>query len=502
MKTEPRSNDSVAHDSQHYIACDLGAESGRVILGTLTGGKLQLEEMHRFPTGAVQIQGSLRWNVLGIFEELKRGLREVAARKLPIAGLSVNSWGVDYVLFNEQQPILSVPYHYRDSRTDRTYSAALKNVGREPIFAETGIQFMSLNTLYQLIAEVEENPELIEASDRFLNIADYFNYLFSGVGYSEASLASTTQMFNPITGDWSAELIEQFSLPEKLFPTIVPSGTKLGPLQPELCAETGLPAVEVIATCSHDTGAAVAAVPAEGDDWAYLSSGTWSLIGVELPAPLINDAAREHNFTNEAGFGGTTRFLKNIVGLWLLQESRRTWQRQGQQLDYAELNRLAEEAEPFRSLVNPNDERFLKPEDMPAEIATFCRETGQPEPETPGQFARCILESLALLYGQSLDDLEGLTGRKVSRLHIVGGGSQSKLLNQFAANATGRTVLAGPVEATAIGNLLIQAIALGDLESLAELRRVVRTSFAIETYEAHQIAEWQQATERFLTLNR
>ena len=487
--------------TKHYIACDLGAESGRVILGCLTDGRLSLEEVHRFPTGASIIQGSLRWNLLRIFEELKRGLSEVAARGLPVAGVSVDSWGVDYVLLNDRQPMLAIPHHYRDARTDKTFAEALEKVGRETIFAETGIQFMSLNTLYQMIAEVAENADLVAVADQFLNIADYLNYLFSGVASAEVSLASTTQLYNPTTGKWSDELIRRFGLPAKLFPTIVPSGTRLGPLTPEFQRETGLPGVEVIATCSHDTGAAVAAVPADGDDWAYLSSGTWSLIGVELPSPLISDAAREHNFTNEAGFGGTTRFLKNIVGLWLLQESRRAWARAGEDLDYAELNRLAEQAEPLRSLINPNAERFMKPEDMPGEIAAYCRETGQPEPETPGQVVRCILESLALLYGKSLDVLEQLTGRQVTKLHIVGGGSQSTLLNQLAANATGRPVLAGPVEATAIGNLLIQAIALGELDSLAGLRSVVRQSFPIQTFQPQASDQWRQARERFAALD-
>lgn len=485
---------------KHYIACDLGAESGRVILGTLKEGQLALEEIHRFPTGATAIQGSLRWNLLRIFDELKRGLALVAARDLPIAGVSVDSWGVDYVLFNDRQPMLSIPYHYRDARTDAAYAKAMNTVGQEVIFAETGIQFMAINTLYHLIAEVEQNADLVALADQFLNIADYLNYLFSGVARAEVSLASTTQVYNPHQGDWSNELISRFDFPARIFPTVVPSGTQLGPLTAELQKETGLPEVEVIATCSHDTGAAVAAVPAEGDDWAYLSSGTWSLLGVELPAPLVTDAAREANYTNEAGFGGTTRFLKNIVGLWLLQESRREWDRAGQQLDYAELHRLAEDAEPFRSLINPNAERFVKPEQMPQKIVAYCRETAQPEPETPGQFTRCILESLALLYAQSLHVLEGLTARQITKLHIVGGGSQSSLLNQFAASATGRTVYAGPVEATAIGNVLIQAIALDDLDSLSALRTVVRESFPIETYEPEQTDEWKEALDRFAGL--
>ncbi len=489
--------------SRYYVACDLGAESGRVILGTLAEGRVVLEEVHRFPTGGSRIQNSLRWNVLGIFEELKAGLRKVAARGVSVSSLSVDSWGVDYVLFNARQPIVSLPYHYRDARTEKTYDKALEQVGRETIFSETGIQFMAINTLYHLIADVQDNPDILSIADQFLNIADYMNYLFSGVASAEVSLASTTQIYNPIARQWSAELIEQFNLPKKLFPKIVESGTRLGPVTDEVAAVTGVQDAQTIATCSHDTGAAVAAVPAEpGEDWAYLSSGTWSLIGVELPSPLINERVLEHNFTNEAGFGGTTRFLKNIVGMWLLQESRRSWQRQGSELDYAEINRLAEAAEPFRSIINPNDARFMSPQDMPETIVEYCRETGQVVPETPGQFARCIFESLALLYATMLETVEELTGRKITKLHIVGGGSQSRLLNAFAASATQRTVFAGPVEATAIGNLLIQAIAMGDLSSLAALRASVRDSFAIETFEPQTSPLWENARARFAALRQ
>jgi len=280
----------------------------------------------------------------------------------------------------------------------------------------------------------------------------------------------------------------------------VPSGTRLGGLLPEVAAELGVEACEVIATCSHDTGAAVAAVPATGEDWAYLSSGTWSLIGVELPAPLLTAAARAHNFTNEAGFGGTTRFLKNIVGLWLLQECRRTWALDQRNYDYATLAAEAELAMPFGALINPNDARFWKPDDMPGKIAAYCRETGQPAPETPGQFTRCIYESLALLYARTLGEIAEVRGRAITRLHIVGGGSQSRLLNQFAASATGCTVLAGPVEATALGNVLLQAVALGHLDSLGALRDVVRASFAIESFEPQDRADWQHAAARFAAL--
>jgi rhamnulokinase len=486
--------------AHHYIACDLGAESGRVILGRLDGGKVTLQESHRFPNGGVKIAGSLRWNIVSIFDELKVGLRKVAASGVHAESLSVDSWGLDYVFTGAGQPMLSLPYHYRDARTDRTYAAAQHSPGRELIFAETGIQFMPINTLYHLLDDLERSPRLLEIADRFLTIADYLHFLFSGVAAIEVSLASTTQLYNPVTGTWSDRLIETFGFPRHLFPRLVPSGTRLGPLSSDITAETGIGALEVIATCSHDTGAAVAAVPATGEDWAYLSSGTWSLIGVELPAPLLSPEALAHNFTNEAGFGGTTRFLKNIVGLWILQESRRTWQREGLDLDYATLAAQAAAAEPFRALINPNDPRFWKPGDMPAKIAAYCCETNQRPPETPGQFTRCIYESLALLYRRTLEDLEQVTGRKIGRLHIVGGGSQSTLLNQFATNATQRPVLAGPVEATALGNVLLQAVTLGHLASLSALRDVVRASFEITRYEPQDHDAWQEAYARFIAL--
>ena len=483
-----------------YVACDLGAESGRVIVGRLKDGFLSLEEIHRFSNGPVKIGGSLRWDVIRIFEELKTGLQKIGERKIPAESISVDSWGVDYVYFNERQPMLSLPYHYRDARTEKPYEAALKTVGEERIFEETGIQFMSINTLYQFIADVEHNGDLLAIADKFLNIADYLNYLFSGVARAEESLASTTQIYNPNRRDWSLALANDFKIPARIFPPVIPSGTSLGPLISEIAADTGLENVTVTATCSHDTGAAVAAVPAEGTDWAFLSCGTWSLIGVELPSPLINDKARELNFTNEVGYGGTVRFLKNIIGLWILQESKRTWSREGADFSYAEIERLAAEAEPFRSLINPNDARFLKPGGMPQKVEAFCEETGQPNPKTPGQFARCIYESLAMLYARTLCQIGQITGRSISRLHIVGGGSKGDLLNQLTANATGVTVVAGPAEATACGNVLIQALALGHIKDLSALREVVRTSSSIREFLPGQGAEWTDAYTRFTAL--
>ena len=471
------------------------------MLGRLEDGRLALEEIHRFPSAVVRVLGSLRWDVLRIYEELKTGLREISRRNLPIAGVSVDSWGVDYVLVNAVHPMLSPPFHYRDERTASTYTKVRESVGSKLIFEETGIQFMPINTIYHLASDVEKSRALLELADCFLMIGDYFNYLFSGVPRVDESNASTTQLYNPRTRSWSELLIERCGMPRKIFPELVPPGTVLGQILPEVAAETGLADVQVIASCSHDTGEAVAAVPSQDGGWAFLSSGTWSLIGVELERPLITEEARAHNFTNEAGYGGTTRFLKNIVGLWILQESRRAWARQGLNLDYASLTAEAEKAQPFRSLINPNAARFAKPGEMPETISAYCRETGQPAPETPGQYTRCILESLALSYRTTLSEIEQITGRSISRLHIVGGGSQSALLNQFAANAIQRQVIAGPVEATAAGNILIQAISLGQVESLAALRKIVRNSFPLQTFGPLDAESWQEAYDRFTQLN-
>ena len=483
--------------SHFYIACDLGADSGRVMLGHLNNGRLDLEEIHRFPTGASRFFGTLRLNVQRIFDELKIGLRKLADRNLDIESLSVDSWGVDYVLFNSNNPQLSSPFQYRDARTDSAYERALKKATPEVIFENTGIQLMSINTLYQFVDDLVNNPEVVALADQFLNIGDYLNYLFCGVARAEESLASTTQLYNPRTRKWSKELIELFGFSDRIFPGIVSSGSVLAPLLPEIAGETRLEDVQVIATCTHDTGCAVAAVPAEGDDWAYLSSGTWSLAGVELPAPLINPAVLAANFTNEAGFGGTTRFLKNAPGMWLLQESKRTWASRGINLSYDEIDRLAAEAEPLRSIIHPNAARFLKPDQMPEKIQSYCAETGQPIPETPGQIARAAMEGLALLYRHMLEEICGLTGRTINKLHIVGGGSKNLLLNQLAADATGRTVITGPVEATAIGNVLIQAIALGHLESLGALRETVRASFPVVTYQPAVSKTWEAAYQRY-----
>jgi rhamnulokinase len=394
------------------------------------------------------------------------------------------------------------PFHYRDSRTEGTYDTVRAEIGSELIFAETGIQFMPINTIYHLASDLKKSGPILEYADCFLTIGDYFNYLFSGVPCVDESTASTTQLYNPQTHAWSKVLIERCGFPPKMFPRIVASGTVLGRLSPEVAVDTGLVDIEVVATCSHDTGAAVAAVPADTTSgWAYLSSGTWSLLGVELPKPLINEGVRKLNFTNEAGYGGTTRFLKNIIGLWLLQECRREWLRQGMKHEYSTLTEEAKRTESFRSLIDPRATRFMKPGDMPEKIIHYCKETGQPAPESPGQFARSILESLALLYRFTIEEIEQAIGHSIQRLYIVGGGSQNALLNEFAAHATEREVVTGPVEATAIGNVLIQATALGHVESLAALRRIVRDSFPLQIFKPRVVADWRTAYQRFRGLD-
>jgi len=478
----------------HYLACDLGADSGRLMLGTLADGKISLEELHRFPTGPVKTSGALHWNIDTLFAELKNGLKKAAARNLPIASISTDSWGVDYVLYDERGSIMQPVWCYRDARTASGVENVRAKVDWPAIYAETGIQFMAINTIYQLAAEP---PERLAKAKHLMLIGDAFNYFCSGVARNEISLASTTQLYNPKTQAWSKKTFGALGLREEMFASICPSGTRLGPMKKNLATEVGLPQIEVIASCSHDTGAAVAAIPASGGNWAYLSSGTWSLMGVEWPQPVINDQARSLGFTNEIGFGGSVRLLKNIVGLWIVQECRRQWAKEGKKYDFAMLEKMAAAAPPFVSLINPDDPRFLSADDMPEKIAGFCQETNQPVPANHGAYVRCIYESLALFYRATLRRLERLIGKKIEKLHIVGGGSKDALLNQFTANALKIPVLAGPTECAALGNILVQAIALGHLPSHAAAREVVRNSFELKPFAPQDSAQWEAAAARF-----
>lgn len=487
-----------------YLAVDLGAESGRVIAGLLDGTTVRLEELHRFPNGPVDVSGTLRWNVLSLWSEIQIGLARAAAKYgRDIVSVGVDTWGVDYVLLSNRDELLGHPYHYRDARTRGIMAQAFTRAPRKQIFAQTGVQFMELNTLYQLLAMQLSDPDLLRFASRFLMMADYFHWLLCGSRVVEFTNATTTQCFHPLQRQWAGDLLRSLTIPTHLFPEVTPPGTRLGRLREEIASRAGLERIEVVAPATHDTAAAVAAVPTAHTgraNWAYISSGTWSLIGVEVQEAILGDAALALNVTNEGGVDGTYRLLKNVMGLWLVQESRRSFERSGRRFEYEELVHLARQAAPFRSLVDPNDSRFLNPPDMAAALQDACRQTGQPVPETEGQLVRCALESLALKYREVLEGIESLTGERVEVIHVVGGGSKNDLLNQFTANACGRPVVAGPTEATALGNVLLQARTAGDVGTLSEMRAVVRESSDVRTFEPQSPDEWSSACERFSRL--
>lgn len=484
-----------------YLAFDLGAESGRAIIGTLIDARLALEEIYRFPNEPVRIPDGLHWDVLRLFHEMKEGLRRAAARYgTGLKSLAVDTWGVDFGLLGEKDVLLGNPYHYRDDRTRGVMEEAFKVVRREEIFSQTGIQFMPFNSLYQLLAWRQQQPALLSQAQTLLMMPDLFNFFFTGIKAGEFTNASTTQMYNPRTGTWAIDMLEKLGLPVTLLPAINPPGTIVGQILPRVARETGAEEIPVIAPGSHDTASAVAAVPAAGPDYMYISCGTWSLVGVEVREPVINEQTLSLNFTNEGGVGGTFRLLKNVTGLWLVQECRRTWERQGEALSYGELTTLAREASPLTAVIDPDHPAFLNPEDMPAAIQAYCRETGQPVPRTKGEIVRCALESLALKYRWVLEKLEGILGKELPVIHMVGGGTRNELLCRFTASATGRPVVAGPVEATAAGNLLVQAMAMGEVGSLNEVREIVRHSFALKTYEAEKTDVWEEKYEAFIRL--
>jgi rhamnulokinase len=450
------------------------------MLGRIEGNRIALEELHRFPNVPLRVDGSLCWDVSALWSELRAGLRKAGALGLPIASISTDSWGLDYVLLDDGDRIIEPTFHYRDARTRRGVENLHGRISREELFAETGIQFMAINTAYQLAAE---SPDRLKRARRLLMIADAFNHLLSGTARTEESMASTSAMYNPRTRTWSPKVLEAVGVPPGLLAEIVPPGMKLGPLREELARESGLKNVQVVATCSHDTGAAVAAIPARTGSWAYISSGTWSLLGAELSAPVLSDVCCELNFTNEIGFGGTVRLLKNIVGLWIVQECRREWARQGFDYGYEELMQKAAAAPVGGPLIDVTDARFLAEGNMPKWIADFCVESGQMPPDGIGETVRCALESLARQYAKTLRELEKVTGRRVACLHVVGGGSKNALLNQWTATATGIPVMAEPVEATALGNVLVQAMASGELRNLEQARQLVRASFPLAEFK-------------------
>jgi len=489
-----------------YLAIDLGAESGRVMAGLWNGKTIRLEEIHRFANGPVHLADSLRWDVMRLWAEIQTGLA-MAARKYgkSIVSVGADTWGVDYVLLDRRDEMLGQPYAYRDARTNGMMEKAFRKVSRAEIFAQTGLQFMQFNSLFQLLAAKQHTPELLDATDCLLFMPDFIHWALCGSRVAEFTIASTSQCLNPLTRNWASGLLKKFGLPARIFPKVVPPGTRLGALRPGVADRTGLRKVNVVAPPAHDTGAAVAGVPTANTgkaNWAYLSSGTWSLMGVEVRKASLSARTRELNLTNEGGLDGTYRLLKNIMGLWLVQQCKRAFDARGRKYEYAQLAQMAAKAPALRSIVNPDDSRFLNPPDMPKAIQDFCRETKQPVPKTEGELVRCAYESLALKYRQTLGWLEELTGNRIEDIHIVGGGSKSGILNQFAADACQRPVITGPVEATALGNLLVQVRASGELASLAEIREVVRKSSDVATCRPGKPAAWEDASARFADLTR
>jgi len=488
--------------SRTFLAFDLGAESGRAIAGVFDGAHLELVEVHRFPNRPVQVGAHVHWDALALWAEIQAGLRKAAARFDEIASVGVDTWGVDFALLDAHDALIGNPYHYRDPRTEGMLEAAFARLPRARIFEFTGIQFMRINTLYQLLAMVQGGAPALQIARTFLMMPDLFHHWLAGCKVCEFTNATTTQCYDPRAGDWARPMLDALDIPTHVLPPIVPPGTDLGPLLASVKRALDEPAAlrrtRVIAPATHDTGSAVAGVPASSQHFAYISSGTWSLMGALVRQPVITPQALQFNFTNEGGVGGTFRLLKNIMGLWLVQECRRRWSDpSGELLPYAELFRLAEQAQPFVALIDPDDPTFLSPADMPAAIADYCRRTDQRPPADRGAMTRCILESLALKYLYTLDQLQALLGYPIEVIHVVGGGSQNALLCQFTANACGRLVVAGPAEATALGNLLMQMVASGEIGTLQEAGRLAAETAPLASYVPRDAEAWEAAYARF-----
>lgn len=481
------------------LAFDFGASSGRAIIGSFDGEKITLKEVHRFTNDPVDLGGTLYWDVLRLFYEIKQGIV-----KAKIAGgfdsIGIDTWGVDFGLIDKNGRLLENPVHYRDKRTSGLVEESFKSVPRQKMYDITGIQFMELNTLFQLISLKKQRPEMLERADKMLFMPDLFAYFLTGKMCSEYSIASTSQLIDINTRSWSKELLDAFGIKESLFAPLTEPGTQLGNLSKEICEECGVESVPVISVCGHDTQSAITAVPCESGDFAFLSSGTWSLFGTELQKPIVNETSLKINITNEGGFGGTTGFLKNIIGLWLIQESRRQWQREGKDYSYADLEKLALSEEPFKCFIDPDAPKFVPQGNIPERVREFCRKTGQYVPESVGEIMRCIYESLAMKYRMTFEKLCECTGKDYPVIHVIGGGTKDGLLCRMTASSCGKTVKAGPIEATVMGNVAVQLMSDGTIGSISEARKAVAASESLKTYEPENTDEWIKAYESFVKI--
>lgn len=484
------------------LAFDLGASSGRAVVGRLEGGKLVIEEIHRFPNDPVQAGDRLYWDILRLYHEIKQGIVKARQRGFAIRSIGIDSWAVDFGLIGANGELIANPYHYRDHHTDGMMEEVFAKLGRSAIYAKTGLQFLQFNTIYQLAALVKADSPALAAADKLLMIPDLLRYFLTGAMKGEYTNASTTQLLGAVDRAWDEALARGVGVDPALLPDVVQPGTVVGSLSPRVCEELVVPPIPVVAVAEHDTASAVVAVPALEADFAYLSCGTWSLLGTELPEPVLTEQALAWNFTNEGGVNGTYRLLKNIMGLWLVQECKRSWDKAGKSHSFAELVTYAASAKPFAAYIDPDDDQFLNPVDMPEQIRAYCRATGQPAPETEGEVIRVVLESLAMKYRWVLERTERLAGKTFGGLHIVGGGIQNELLCRLTANAIRRPVWAGPAEGSAIGNVVVQLIAAGDIADLAAARRAIRDSFGVATYEAEDGEAWAREYERFCRLTK
>ncbi len=483
------------------LAIDLGASSGRGIVGSFDGQKLSLQENHRFSNDTVILNGRMHWDILRIFHEVKQAISKAVIAEEGIKTIGIDTWGVDYALLDKHGRMLANPTHYRDARTEGVQEYIARFFSLDELYETVGIQHMNYNTIFQLAADLRDDPELFSLAERILHIPDLLNYFLTGNMANEYTILSTGALLDAKTREYAYEFIDRIGIPRKLFGNIVQPGYSLGNLLPQVQSETGKTDAKVITVASHDTASAVLAVPTQEKDFIYISSGTWSLMGTELAEPSRTEQSRKLNFTNEGGAMGTIRYLKNIMGLWLIQESRRQWKREGKDYSFAQLEAWAKEASAFRSFIDPDDTSFSAPGDMPGRIRDYCKRTGQPIPESVGEIVRCIYESLALKYRKTADAIESVRGNPIQTIRVVGGGTKDRFLSQMTADACGKQVLAGPEEATAIGNLMMQAIAAGEVANIAQAREVVADSFELKSYEpSSDRAAWDDAYGRFLKI--
>lgn len=483
--------------TKRVLAFDFGASSGRAIIGCFDGDKITLEEVHRFSNDPVSVGGTVYWDVLRLFYEIKQGII-----KAKIAGgfdsIGIDTWGVDFGLIDSEGKLMENPVHYRDARTAGLVDEAFKTMPKEKLYGITGIQFMELNTLFQLISLKKYRPWMLERADKMLFMPDLFGYMLTGKMCAEYSIASTSQLIDLDKRTWSKEILDAFGIKESVFAPLVQPGTVLGELSKEICEECGVDPVPVISVCGHDTQSAITSVPCEDGDFAFLSSGTWSLFGTELDKPIVNETSMNINITNEGGFDGSTGFLKNIIGLWLIQESRRQWKREGKEYSYADLEKLALAAEPFKCFIDPDAPEFVPHGNIPERVREFCRKTGQYVPETVGEIMRCIYESLAMKYRLTFEKLRECTERDYPVIHVIGGGTKDGLLCQMTANSCDRTVKAGPIEATVMGNVAVQLMSNGSVKNIGQARKIVAESSELKTFEPKDTDKWAEAYEDFL----